>query len=112
MLDGTSDDIQQAGAAPNIVLFFDDRSNLTYLHTVMGHLALVVKEDGRGESLAGLFLLLFDHSVEATDGISLQPLHGATAVQDENKLRQILLYEKSPYAVLFGLRAQYRGNLS
>ena len=42
-------------------------------------------------------------------GVALQPLHGAAAVQDEYQFRQIFLHNKSPYAVLFGLQAQYRG---
>ena len=74
----------------------------------MEHLGLIVKEDGGDEGLAGLLLLLFDHGVEAADGVTLKPLHGAAAVQDENQLCQIVLHKKSPYAV-FGLQAQYRG---
>ena len=78
-------------------------------HPVMEYLALVIEEDGGDVSFAGFLFLLFDHGVEAADGVPLQPLHGAAAVQDENKFRQILFHNKSPYAVLFGLQVQYRG---
>lgn len=62
----------------------------------MEHLAPVVKEDGGDEGLAGLLLLLFDHGVEAADGVPLQPLHGAAAVQNEHQFRQILLHKNPP----------------
>ena len=109
MVDGPADGIQQGSAAPDIVLFSRDRLDIAHLHPVMEHLGLVVEENSGDKGLAGLLLLLFDHGVEAADGVAFQPLHGAAAVQDEHQFRQILLHKKSPYTVLFGLQAQYRG---
>ena len=111
VVDGPADGIQQGGAAPDIVLLFRDGPDLLQGYPVVEHLGLVIEEDGRNEHLARLLLLLFDHGVEAADGVPLQSLHGAAAVQDEHQFRQILLHKKSPYSVLFGLQAQYRGIL-
>ena len=83
MVDSLADGIQQGGAAPNIVLFLRDRLDIAHLHPVMEHLGLVVEENSGDKGLAGLLLLLFDHGVEAADGVVLQPLHGAAAVQNE-----------------------------
>ena len=71
-----------------IVLPFRDGPDLTYLGPV-------IEENGGDKSLARLLFLLFYHGVEAADGVPLQPLHGAAAVQDEHQFRQILL-QKSP----------------
>ena len=109
MVDGSADGIQQGGAAPDIVLLFRDGPDLLQGYPVVEHLGTVIEEDGRDKGLARLLLLLFDHGVEAANGVALQPLHRAAAVQDEHQFRQILLHEKSPYTVLFGLQAQYRG---
>lgn len=111
MVDGPADGIQQGGAAPDIVLFLRDRIDIAHLHPVMEHLGPVIEEDGGDKGLARLLLLFFNHGVESADGVVLQPLHGTAAVQDEHQFRQILLHKKSPYAVLFGLQAQYRGIL-
>ena len=110
VVDGSADGVQQGGAAPDIVLLVGDGLNLFQRHPVVEHLGLIVEEDSGDVSLARLLFLLFEHGVEAADGVPLQPLHGAAAVQDEHQFRQILLHEKSPYTVLFGLQAQYRGN--
>ena len=96
MVDGPADGIQQGGAAPDIVLFFRNRPDLAYLYPVVKYLGLIVKEDGGNEGLSRLLLLLFDHGVEAADGVALQPLHGAAAVQNEHQFRQILFHKKSP----------------
>ena len=84
MVDGSADGIQQGGAASDIVLLFCDGLHLAHLHPVVEHLGLIIEEDGGNKGLARLLLLLFDHGVEAADGVALQPLHGATAVQDEH----------------------------
>ena len=109
VVDSPADGVQQCCAAPDIVLFVGDGPDLAHLHPVVEYLGPVIKEDGGDEGLARFLSLLFNHGVEAADGVPLQPLHGAAAVQDENKFRQILLHNKSPYAVLFGLQTQYRG---
>ena len=111
VVDGPADGVQQGGAAPDRVLLFRDGPDIAHLHPVVKHLAPVIEEDSGNEGLAGLLLLLFDHGVEAADGVALQSLHGAAAVQNEHQFRQILLHKKSPYAVLFDLQAQYRGIL-
>ena len=111
VVDSSADGIQQGGAAPDIVLLVGDGPDFAHLHPVVEHFGPVIKEDGGDKCLALLLFLLFDHGVETADGVPLQPLHGTATVQDENKFRQILLHDKSPYAVLFGLQAQYRGIL-
>ena len=73
VVDGPADGVQQGGAAPDIVLLVGDGLDLAHLHPVVEHLTLVVKEDGGDERLAGLLLLLFDHGVEAADGVPLHP---------------------------------------
>ena len=48
----------------------------------------VVGEKHRGDQrLPGLLLLLFDHGVEAADGVRLQPRHRAAAIQNKNQFR-------------------------
>ena len=96
VVDGPADGIQQGGAAPDIVLLFRDGPDLLQGYPVVEHLGLVIEEDGRNEHLAQLLLLFFDHGVEAADGVALQPLHGAAAVQNEHQFRQILFHKKSP----------------
>lgn len=102
VMDGATDGVQQGGTATDIVLLFRDGQDLAYVYPVMEHLDLVIKEDGGDKSLSWFFLLLFDHGIEATDGVFLQPLHGAATVQNEHQFCQILPHKKSPYAVLFG----------
>ena len=83
--------------AQDIILLFRDGPDLAH--------DLGIKEDGRDVRVTGPFLCF---SI-MTSKLLLQPLHGAATVQDEYQFRQILLHEKSPYTVLFGLQAQYRG---
>ena len=101
VVDGPTDCVQKGGTAPDIVLLIGDGPNIAQLHPVVEHLGLIVEEDSGDECLAGLLLLLFDHGVEAADGVPLQSLHGAAAVQDEHQFRQIFLHNRSPYTVLF-----------
>ena len=49
----------------------------------MKHLRFIVKEDRGYKGLSRLLFLLFQHGVETADGVALQPLHGAAAIQDE-----------------------------
>ena len=70
---------KEAGEAVVSTVLFAQRQ------TVMDDRA-VVGEKHRGDQRLPRFpLLLFDHGVEAADGVRLQPRHGAAAIQDENQ---------------------------
>lgn len=71
VMDSAADGVQQGGTATDVVLLFRDGPDIAYVYPVMEHLDLVIKENGGDESRSWLFLLLFDHGIEATDGVVL-----------------------------------------
>jgi len=83
----SADSIQKGGAAANGIVTVGHRLDLLNWYTVMNNLAHVVKEDGRDQCLTILFFLLFNHGVEASDGVCFQPAHRAAAIKDEYNLR-------------------------
>ena len=56
-----------------------------YMYHDMDDHALVVEKHGGDHSLTLFLLLLFDHGVEAADGVALQSAHGAAAIQNKNQ---------------------------
>lgn len=56
----------------------------------MNNLAGIVEKNSGDESIALGFLLLFNHGIEASDGVCLKATHGAAAIQNEYNLGQIL----------------------
>ena len=94
VVDGSADGIQQRGAAPDIVFLSGNRFDLACLYPIMEHLGPVVEENGRDKGLTGFPLPLFQHGIEATDGVALQSLHRAATVQDEYQFSQILFHNK------------------
>ena len=65
----SADSIQKGSTAANGIVLVSHRLNLLNRYTVMNNLAHVVKEDGRDQCLAILPFLLFNHGVEASDGV-------------------------------------------
>lgn len=63
------------------------------LHPVVKHLHPIIEQNRGNKRLSGFLFLLFQHGIEASDGVGLQPLHGAAAVQNEYQLGQILLHK-------------------
>ena len=90
VMNRSADSIQKRGAAANGIVIVGHRLDLLNRYTVMNNLAHVVKEDGRDQCLAILLFLLFNHGVEASDGVCFQPAHRAAAIKDEYDLRQVL----------------------
>ena len=77
--------IQQGSTATGEVLLLSHTGNLVQWQAVMDDHTLVVEEYGGHHGLALFFLLLFNHGVEAADGVALQPAHGSAPVQDKNQ---------------------------
>ena len=96
VVNGSAQSIQQSGTSPDVVLLAGDGPDLLHLHPVVEHFGAVVKEDGGDKRLTRLLLLLFQHGIEAADGVPLQPLHGAAAVQNKYQLGQILVHKNPP----------------
>jgi len=90
VMNRAADSIQKRGAAANGIVLVGHRLDLLNRYTVMNNLTHVVKEDGRDQCLAILLFLLFNHGVEASDGVCFQPAHRAAAIKDEYDLRQVL----------------------
>ena len=90
VMDRSADSIQKRGAAANGIVLVGHRLDLLNRYTVMNNLAHVINEDGRDECLTILFFLLFNHGVEASDGVCFQPAHRAAAIKDKYNLRQVL----------------------
>ena len=86
VVDCPADCIQKGGTASYRVVLICHRFDVLDAHAVMNNLAGVVEENSGDESFALSFLLLFDHGVEASDGISLKPTHRAAAVKNEYDL--------------------------
>ena len=107
MVNRPADGVDEGGAAPDGVIPVRHFRHLRELHPVVEHLGHIVKEDRGDVCLAGLLFLLFDHGVEAADGVLFQSAHGAAAVKDEDQFRQILFHDKNLlyYAVCFVLTA-------
>ena len=94
VMDSPAHRIQQCGAAPDKVFLFRQRRNLLQGHPIVNHLNFVVEEHRGNQSLTRLPFLLFDHGVEAADGVRFQSCHGAAAVEDKYDFRQILFHSK------------------
>ena len=86
----SANSIQKGSTAVNVIVPVGHRLDLLNRYTVMNNLAHVVKEDGRDQCLAILLFLLFNHGVEASDGVCFQPAHRTAAIKDEYDLRQVL----------------------
>ena len=95
VMDGAAHGIQQGGAAPDPVVLPGHGADLLQGHPVVDHIPFGIKQDGGDIGLAGHGLLLFDHGVEAADGVRFQTRHGAAAVEDEYDLGQILFHNKN-----------------
>ena len=109
VVDGSADGVQQGGAAPDLIVLLSERLDLVELEAVVEHLHLGVKEHRGDVGLAGLPLLLLQHGVEAADGVPLQALHGAAAVQDKDQFRSVLFHCKTPYAVFVSYKHSIGG---
>ena len=90
VMNRSADSIQKGGAAANGIVLVGHRLDPLNRYAVMNNLAHVVKEDGRDQCLTILFFLLFNHGVEASDGVCFQPAHRAAAIKNEYDLRQVL----------------------
>ena len=80
VMNRSADSIQKRGAAANGIVLVGHRLDLLNRYTVMNNLAHVVKEDSRDQCLTILLFLLFNHGVEATDGVCFQPENGKIGV--------------------------------
>lgn len=106
VVDSASDGIQQSRTAPGEVLFLGHARHSAQRQAVMDDHALVVKKHRGDQRLARFLLLLFDHGAEATDGVFLQPAHGAAPVQDKN---QFCHSEKPPLSCAFSIAQTKEG---
>ena len=84
VMHGTADGVNQGGTAAYVIVPVRHFRDFLQGDPVVKHLAPVIKEDSGYERVSGLLLLLFDHGVEAADGIRLQSAHGAAPIQDEH----------------------------
>ena len=72
VMDGSADSVKQRCAAAGEIFLLRHGRNFAERQTVMDDCAFIVEEHGGDERLAGFFLLLCDHGVEAADGVRLQ----------------------------------------
>ncbi len=92
VVDGPAYRVQQRGAAPDKVFLFRQGLDFLQRHPVVDHLNFVVEKHRGDQGLTRLPLLLFDHGVEAADGVLLQARHGAAAVENKYDFRQVLFH--------------------
>ena len=90
VVDGVANGVHQRRAAAYLVIRVSHGRHLLYLHTVMQYAAEVVEQHGGYIGRARFLLLLFQHGVEATDGVALQSGHGAAAVKNKYQLCYIV----------------------
>ena len=102
MVHRAADGVQQRRAAAHEVLLIRHGFDLLQIHAVVDHLAAVVEQHRGQQRLPRLLLLLFQHGVEAADGVVLQPRHGAAAIQDKYDFREIVVHKKSLLLDLLG----------
>ena len=60
----------------------------------MNHLSVSAEQHGGNIGSAFGLLLLFDHGIEAADGVALQTSHGTAAVDNENQFSQTLTHDE------------------
>ena len=72
VMDGSADSVKQRCAAAGEIFLLRHGRNFAERQTVVDDCAFIVEEHGGDERLAGFFLLLCDHGVEAADGVRLQ----------------------------------------
>ena len=106
VMDGSADRVQQSGAAADLILLIRHRLDLFQRDPVIKDPAAVGKQDCGDQNRSFPLLLLFQHGVEAADGIALKTCHGAAAIQDEYEFCQIAVHNRIPLS--FTLALSYR----
>ena len=101
VVDGTADGFDEGSAAAHVILPVRHRLNLPEIHPVMDDSAFVGKQNRGNQGFPFLLFLLFDHSVETSDSIRLQPGHRAAFVEDKDQFCQIL-FHKNPLLFVSG----------
>ena len=97
--DGPSQGVQQSSAAAHRIVLLRHGENVRQLRPVADGFAFVVEKHSGDEAPTLRLPLLFDQAVEASDGVPLQPVHGAAAVQDEYELGDVVVHEKTSCTV-------------
>ena len=77
--------VKESRRAARAVIIFGHRTDITERNAVVKNNTFVVEKDGRYENGTVRFFLLFDHGIEAADGIRFKSCHGAGAVKDKNE---------------------------
>ena len=93
-VNGSSDGIQQRRAASHLVLPVGHRLHRANILPVVQHLVVRVKQHGRDPYGSLAVPLLVQHGVVSADGVALQSVHRAAAVEDEHQVGLVGLFRR------------------
>ena len=96
MLNGAAHSVQQSSHTAYIIILAGHWCDFLNISTIMKCLHFAIKQDSSYHCLTGLLFLLFNHRIEAANGIRLQARHGTATIQNKNQFSCILFHFVPP----------------
>ena len=92
VMDRSADSVNQSRRTANRIVVFCQLVDFRKLHTVMKHLADMIKKNRGNITFAVLFALFLDQRIETADCVAFQARHRAASVKNKYQFCNVVFH--------------------